>query len=109
MSYFTSFTFLFFSILISKYVVDEVLRSKVEKDILNLIGSIIVLPAIPVFWRWAAELSLQRQEPNVFFSFYTPMFLTIFLFSMLLINIVKYNKNRSRGELEEANKKGADS
>ena len=109
MSYFTSSMFLLFSILISKYVVDGVLRNKVEKDILDLIGSIIVLPAIPISWKWASELTLPGQEPRVFFSFYTPLFLTVFLVVVLLINIVKYNKNRSRRELEELMKKGADS
>ena len=101
MSYFTSSMFLFFSILISKYVVDGVLRNKIEKDILDLIGSIIVLPTIPISWRWASELTLPGQEPRVFFSFYTPLFLSIFLVAVLLINIFKYNRNISRREQEK--------
>ena len=101
--------FLLFFILILKYVVEGVLRNKVEKDILDLIGSIIVLPAIPISWRWATELTLPGQEPRVFFSFYIPLFLSLFLVVVLLINIIKYNRNRSRRELKEAKKKCADS
>ena len=61
---------------------------------------------MPVFWRWAGELTLLGQKPRVFFSFYGPFFLSLslslFLVVVLLINIIKYNRNRSRREQEEA-------
>gem|GEM_PF-4027435 len=63
---------------------------------------------MPVFWRWAGELTLLGQKPRVFFSFYGPFFLSLslslslFLVVVLLINIIKYNRNRSWREQEEA-------
>lgn len=57
---------------------------------------------MPVFWRWAGELTLLGQKPRVFFSFYGPFILSLFLVVVLLINIIKYNRNRSRREQEEA-------
>ncbi len=101
----SSFFFLIFSfILLSRLITDLILRNKVEKNIRNLISNIIILPAIPLFWKWGFEINLENQVPNIIYSFYSPLFFSIFIFVVLLISIIRYYINKRRNLLKKDEK-----
>ena len=82
--------FIIVIILFCNAFVSSILKGKIDKHTDFLIRSIIGLPAIPVFWLWTSS------EPSSFkfFSFYLPLFVTVYLILMLVISIIKYNKNK---------------
>ena len=101
----SSFFFLIFSfILLSRLITVLILRNKVEKNIRNLIRNIIILPAIPLFWKWGFEINLENQAPNIIYSFYSPLFFSIFIVVILLISIIRYYINKRRNLLKKDEK-----
>ena len=83
--------FIIVIILFCNAFVSGILYKKVEKDVIRLITNIILIPAIPLSWLIS---SVRNDSPHIFFSFYLPLFFTVVVISMLVINIVKYNKNK---------------
>ena len=55
-----------------------------------MIGSIDIMPMIPVSWLVAGFLSYTLKS-----SFYLPLIVTVFLILNLVFNIIKYNKSLS--------------
>ena len=77
-------------ILFSSIAVSTILKNKVEKHTDHLIRTIISLTAIPVYWLW---MSNEPESPKIF-SFYLPLFVTIFAVAMFIYAIIKYNKSK---------------
>lgn len=71
-------------------VVKTILEYKINKELNNLIVSIIILPMIPVSWLGAGFLSYSPIS-----SFYLPLVVTVFCILYLVYNIFKYNKSLS--------------
>ncbi|AJI25881.1 putative membrane protein (plasmid) [Bacillus cereus E33L] len=77
-------------ILISNFIIKNLLKNKIKKTTLNFISSVVVLPGISLFWLITYTCDLPF---NIFLSFYFPLIITIFLILMLIINLIKLIKN----------------
>ena len=107
MSYFTSPVFVIVLIVFTSIIVDTILQKKVGKYMCHMIRVIIGLPAIPLIWRMINEDYLNIPE-NIIFTFYLPLFVTLFGVFMLAYSIIKYNRNKSRPEQDGKNVNNAD-
>ena len=73
-------------------IIRNILKNKVEKNIINVVGNIVMLPAIPIFW-----LIINTPEPssNIFISLYFPLIITFLVLLTTFINLIKFVKNKS--------------
>ncbi|MGO1581433.1 MAG: hypothetical protein ACTHWZ_08525 [Peptoniphilaceae bacterium] len=78
-------------ILICNSIIVHILKSRVERKTTNLIAIIGLLPGIPLLWLMTRNIN---SDSNSFLSFYFPLIITLITLSILLINIIKVNKNR---------------
>lgn len=77
-------------IVISNFIIRALLQNKIKKSMLNLISNVVVLPGIPLFWFMS---DIHNFSSNVFWDFYFPLIITIFLMLMLIINLVRFIKD----------------
>lgn len=77
-------------ILISNFIIRNLLKNKIKKTTLNFISSVVILPGIPLLW---LIISTNDLSVNNFVSFYFPLIITIFLILMLVINLVRLLTN----------------
>ncbi|CAM4417839.1 hypothetical protein BAMA_04165 [Bacillus manliponensis] len=80
-------------IIISNVVIRALLQNKIKKSMLNLISNVVVLPGIPLLWFMS---DIRSFSSNVFWDFYFPLIITIFLILMLIINLVRFIKDIDR-------------
>ena len=80
--------FIIFTIIMSGFAVSIILKNKVIKQTDHLIRAIILLPTIPLAWLMNSD-----DSPNIFFSFYLPLIITVIVTLMLIVSIIKYYKS----------------
>lgn len=76
-------------ILTSGRVISYLLKDKIESKLNNLIGSILLLPGIPVIWLMSKTV---QSDSNNVLQLYFPLIISLIVILVLLINIVRFNK-----------------